>query len=115
LAEAAVAAHDSDHKRQQALAEQAEGKARSSGARLLLARAQLVKGWALEDQSQFHRAKESYSLARQIFEQAGDRAGTATALNNIGLVLQKQGKLDEAREKLEQTRDYFREIGDEID
>jgi tetratricopeptide (TPR) repeat protein len=113
LAEAAVAAHNSDHKRQQALAEHAEAKARYSGACLLLARAQLVKGSALEDQSLFRGANESYSLARQIFEQAGDRAGTTTALNNIGLILQKQGKLDEAREKLEQTRDYFREIGDE--
>ncbi len=113
LAEALVAAHNSDYKRQQTLAEHAESKARSSGARLLLARAQLVKGRALEDQSQFQPAREAYSVARQIFEQAGDLEGTAKALNDIGVVLQKQGNLVEAREKLEQARDYFREIGDE--
>jgi tetratricopeptide (TPR) repeat protein len=73
----------------------------------------LVKGWALEGQSQFQPAREAYSIARQIFEQAADLEGTAKALNDIGVVLQKQGNLVEAREKLEQARDYFREIGDE--
>jgi DNA-binding winged helix-turn-helix (wHTH) protein/tetratricopeptide (TPR) repeat protein len=113
LAEALVAAHNADYKRQQALAESAEIKAQSSGTRLLLARAQLVKGRALERQSQFQSAAEAYSIARQIFEQAADREGTARALNEIGVVLQKQGNLVEAREKFEQARDYFRAIGDE--
>lgn len=113
LAEAAVAAQNADYKRQQALAEQAAKKAQSSGARLLLARALLVKGWALDDQSQLKEAIEAYSTARQIFEEAGDRGRTATALNDIGIVLQKEGDLTGAREKLEQARDYFRLVGDE--
>jgi DNA-binding winged helix-turn-helix (wHTH) protein/tetratricopeptide (TPR) repeat protein/TolB-like protein len=113
LAEASVAARNADYKRQQALAEQAAKKARSSGARLLLARAQLVKGWALDDQSQLNEALEAYSAARQIFEEAGDRDGTATALNDLGIVLQKQGNLTGARAKLEQARDYFRQVADE--
>ena len=112
FAEALVAAHNSDYKRQQALAESAESKAQSSGARLLLARAQLVKGRALAGQSEFQSATEAYSAARQMFEQATDREGTARALNEIGVVLQKQGNLVEAREKFEQARDYFRAIGD---
>jgi len=113
LAEALVAALNSDYKRQQVLAEHAEGKAQSSGGRLLLARAQLVKGLALEHQSQFQPAMDAYSIARQIFEQAADLEGTAEALNGIGVILQKRGNLVEAREKLELARDYFREIGDE--
>lgn len=112
LAEAAIAARNADYKRQQALAENATSKAQSTGARLLLARAQLVKGWALDDQSQLQEAKEAYTSARQIFEQAGDRDGTATALNNLGIVLQKQGDLSGARQYLEQARDVFREVGD---
>jgi DNA-binding winged helix-turn-helix (wHTH) protein/tetratricopeptide (TPR) repeat protein/TolB-like protein len=112
LAEAEVAARNADYRRQQNLAEAAAKKAQSSGARLLLARAQLVRGWALDDQSQLKEAKEAYSLARQIFEEAGDRDGTATALNDLGIVLQKQGDLAGAKAKLEQARALFREVGD---
>ncbi len=113
LAEATVAARNSDYRRQQALAEQAARKAQSSGARLLLARAQLVKGWALDDQSQLKAAREAYSTARQIFEQVGDWDGTATALNDLGIVSQKEGDLSGAGQALEQARDYFRRVGDE--
>jgi eukaryotic-like serine/threonine-protein kinase len=113
LAEASVAARNADYRRQQALAEQAAAKAHSSGAHLLLARAQLVKGWALDDQAKLTEAIEAYSTAGQIFEEAGDRHGTATALNDLGIVLQKEGDLTGAREKLEQARDYFRQVGDE--
>ena len=113
LAEASVAARNGDYKRQQALAEQAAGKAKSSGARLLLARAQLVKGWALDDQSQLKGAKESYSAARQIFDEAGDGSGAATALNDLGIVLQKEGDLTGAEERLGQARDYFLRVGAE--
>jgi DNA-binding winged helix-turn-helix (wHTH) protein/tetratricopeptide (TPR) repeat protein len=113
LAEASVAARNGNYKRQQALAEQAARKARSSGARLLLARAQLVKGWALDDQSQLKEAKEAYSAARQIFDEAGDGHGAATALNDLGVVLQKEGDLAGAEERLGQARDYFLQVGAE--
>jgi len=113
LAEASVAAQNADYKRQQSLAEQAAKKAQSSGARLLLARALLVKGWALDDQSKLKEAVEAYSTAQQIFDDTGDRHGTANALNDLGIVLQKEGALAGAREKLEQARDYFRQVGDE--
>jgi eukaryotic-like serine/threonine-protein kinase len=113
LAEASVAAQNADYKRQLALAEQAVRKAESSGARLLLARANLVKGWALDDQSLLQEALEAYSAARQIYEAAGDRDGSATALNDLGIVLQKQGDLAGAREKLEEALADFRQVGDE--
>jgi eukaryotic-like serine/threonine-protein kinase len=113
LAEASVAARNGDYKRQQALADQAARKATSSGARLLLARAQLVKGWAFDDQSQLKEAKEAYSAARQIFDEAGDGHGAATALNDLGIVLQKEGDLAGAEERLGQARDYFLQVGAE--
>ncbi len=113
LAEASVAARNGDYKREQALAEQAAGKAKSSGARLLLARAQLVKGWALDDQSQLKEAKEAYAAARQIFDEAGDGSGAATALNDLGIVLQKEGDLAGAEQRLGQARDYFLRVGAE--
>jgi DNA-binding winged helix-turn-helix (wHTH) protein/tetratricopeptide (TPR) repeat protein len=113
LAEASVAARNADYKRQLALAEQAAKKAQSSGSRLLLARALLVKGWALDDQALLKEAMDAYAAARQIFEAADDRDGMATALNDLGIVLQKQGDLVGARKKLEQALADFRQVGDE--
>src|SRR6202165_2103370 len=113
LTEASIAARSADYKRQQTLAEQAAAKAQASGTRLLLARAKLVQGWALDDQSRLKEAAEAYSTAQQIYEQAGDRDGTATALNDLGIVLQKQGDLAGARAKLEEAKADFRQIGDE--
>src|SRR5882762_9181369 len=99
LAEALVAAHNSDYKRQQALAESAEIKAQSSGTRLLLARAQLLKGRALAGQSEFQSATEAYSAARQMFEQAreyfraiGDADGLDTVVTNLGEVYRRTGQ-----------------------
>jgi len=113
LTEASIAARAGDYKRQQVLAQQAAAKAQSSGTRLLLARAKLVEGWALDDQSLLNEAAQAYSTARQIYDQAGDPDGTATALNDLGIVLQKQGDLAGAKTKLEQARAGFRQIGDE--
>jgi DNA-binding winged helix-turn-helix (wHTH) protein/tetratricopeptide (TPR) repeat protein len=113
LTEASIAARRADYKRQQMLAEQAAAKAQSSGARLLLARAKLVQGWALDDQSHLKQAAEADSTAQQIYEQAGDRDGTATALNDLGIVIRKQGDLAGARTKFEESTADFRQIGDE--
>ena len=113
LTEAAIAARGADYKRQQTLAEQAAAKAQSSGALLLLARAKLVQGWAFDDQSHLKEATQAYSTAQRIYEQAGDRDGTATARNDLGIVQQKQGDLAGAGATLEEARTEFREIGDE--
>lgn len=113
LAEAAAAAKSGDYRQQQALAERAAKKAESSGARLLLARAKLVQGWALDDQSRLKEAGAAYSTAQKIFEQTGSEDGTATALNDLGIVLQKQGDLAGAIAKLEDARRAFLQIGDE--
>jgi tetratricopeptide (TPR) repeat protein len=113
LAEGSLAALKSDYKRQRELARQAAAKARNSGARLLLARARLVEGWALDDQSQFPEAIAAFSAAEDLFRDAGDRNGMATAFNDLGIVLQKQGDLAGAREKLSEARAGFEHIGDE--
>jgi DNA-binding winged helix-turn-helix (wHTH) protein/tetratricopeptide (TPR) repeat protein len=113
LAEASVAARNGDNKRREVLADQAARKARSSGSRLLLARAYLAKGWALDDQSRFKEAKEAYTAARRIFDEAGDGSGAATALNGLGIVLQKEGDLSGAEQTLSLARDYFLKVGAE--
>ena len=113
LAEAALAARNADYKREQQLAQQAAAKSQQMGARLLLARAKLVEGWALDDQSQLKEALEAYSTAQQIFADAGDLDGVATALNDIGIVLQKQDNLSAAHDKLQRAQEIFRQVGDQ--
>lgn len=113
LAEASLMAKNSDFKRQEALAERAATKAERLGARLLLARARLVQGWALDDQSQFPDALQAYQTAEEISRTADDRDGRATALNDIAIVLQKTGDLRGARFRQEQALADFRQVGDE--
>jgi tetratricopeptide (TPR) repeat protein len=113
LVEAAVAATQSDYKRQLQLAKQASAKAEASGARLLQARARLIEGWALDDLSQLKDSLAAYESARQIFSAAGDQDGIATTLNNIAIVLQKQGNLDGARQALERAQAQFRRVGNQ--
>jgi eukaryotic-like serine/threonine-protein kinase len=113
LAEAAIAASRGDYRQQQQLAEEAGAKARSTGAHLLLARARLVKGWALDDQSRLGEAKEAYFAAKQVYDDVGDGKGTATALNDIGIVLQKEGDLGGAEQSLMRAGKYFSQIGDQ--
>ncbi len=114
LTEASIAARNKDYPRQQVLAENAVEKARSSGARLLMARAHLLTGAALHHQSKLSEATKSYSAARLIFEEAGDRDGSATALTQLGIVLSESGDLVGSRDRLEKAREYFRQIGNEI-
>jgi DNA-binding winged helix-turn-helix (wHTH) protein/TolB-like protein len=84
LAEASIAARDGDYKRQQALAEQAAAKAQSNDAPLLLARAELVQGRALERQARRKEAAQAYLKAQQIFAKSGEPVGTANALDHLG-------------------------------
>ena len=113
LSEASILQRIGGYKQQQLLAEQAAAKAKSSGANLLFARAQIVKGQALDYQSHFVDARNAYSEAKQIFDSAGDRDASATALNDIGIILQKQGDLAGAADNFAKAREYFRQIGDE--
>ncbi len=113
LLEALIASHNSDFKTQQELARKAAKKAEKAGSRLLLARAKLTEGWALDDQTQVDGALQAYREAQSIFVASGDDDATATVLDDIGIVLEKQGKLQEARDNLEQAQKLFRHIGDE--
>jgi tetratricopeptide (TPR) repeat protein len=112
LAEASVAQRNGDYKRQQVLSEDATRKAQSSGARLLLAQGHLVRAVALKAQSQLQEATHSCLAALEIFQAASDREGAAVALSDLGLILQQQGDLNGARQRLELASDYFRQVGD---
>jgi eukaryotic-like serine/threonine-protein kinase len=89
LAEASVVAQRGAYDRQLALAESAAQKALASGARSLLGSAKMEEGRALKSQSRVKEAIDAYREAQQIFQDAGDRAATAIALNESAMLFQK--------------------------
>lgn len=113
LAEASIAKRQGNVDRQKELARSAEQKAQKRGFQLLFARAKLLEGAAIDAQAQWPEAIHAYQDARSIFEHAGNPDGAATALNDIAIVLERQGDMAGARETLQAARREFEEIGDE--
>ncbi|MGA2689223.1 MAG: tetratricopeptide repeat protein [Candidatus Korobacteraceae bacterium] len=113
LADARIAGELADYKREQTFADSAAGKAATTGARLLLARAKLTGGYASNVLGNLSGAIEAYSVARRIFAQSGDVERSALALMQIGGVLAKRGDVTGARHNIEQALNVFREHGDE--
>jgi eukaryotic-like serine/threonine-protein kinase len=102
-----------DFKKQQFLASRAAKKARSSGARLLVARARLLEATALQNMGEIDKALAAIDEARALNETAGDRRGRAVALEQLNDVLYRKGDFDGARNILEKALATYRELGDE--
>jgi len=91
LMEAIAAASISDYRQQQQAAMEAEVKARKSGAKLLMAYAELQVGSALRSFGNLPQALQLWRQARETFRLAGDRRGIATTLNAEGALLWQTG------------------------
>jgi tetratricopeptide (TPR) repeat protein len=115
LAEAEAAKALTDFSRQQRVAAQAATKARASGARLLYAQARLLEGMALVDLgAAFDAARAALDEARSIFQEAGDRAGVARAVNAISVGFQAtRGDREGAKRAFEEALRVCRTIGDQ--
>jgi DNA-binding winged helix-turn-helix (wHTH) protein/tetratricopeptide (TPR) repeat protein len=113
LAEAVTVGVLGDYARERVLAETAARKAETVGARLLLARAKEVEGWAFDDLGELEEAKLSYVVAQRMFTESGDVDESALVSMNTGLVLVKQGNLTEAKNKIEHAVSVFRKRGDQ--
>ncbi len=113
LVQALVASRTGDYKRQQELARSAAKAAEASGSKLLFARAKMIEGWALDDQAQLDNSLQAYRVAQSVFEAGEDIDSTATVLDDIGIVLQKQGNLKAARDNMEEAQKRFRQVGDQ--
>ena len=114
LAEASTVDELSAFKREQELAERATQKAEKVGARLLMARAKLIEGRALDNLGNFTSALEAYAVAQRIFTEAGDLDPSAVALMNSGIVLVEKGDPAGGESKIARARDVFRKQGDQL-
>ena len=60
----------------------------------------------------YDTAHDRYQQALTIFENLGDRAGTATTHHNLGILAQRRGDYDTARKLYEQSLHIEEELGD---
>jgi len=113
LAEAEAARSTSDFERQLRSATAAATAAERRGARLLLARARVLRGLALRHLGRIDEARQAYAEARGIYIDLGDRGGDATAANGLAVLEHAQGNGELARELYLESLATSREIGDE--
>lgn len=113
IAEGQAARALADFKREQAAAETALGKGEALGAKLLVARAADLQGYAVFKLGKPDTAIALYERAKEIYAAAGDRNGVATELNLIAVVHWDQGDLDNAEKLFEESAVISRETGDQ--
>jgi serine/threonine protein kinase/tetratricopeptide (TPR) repeat protein len=100
---------------QQTAAAAAVNRARTLGAKLLLARALNQTARSLEKQGKLGEAVSAAEESIQISTAAGERSETAKALTIIGIVRFDQGNFSEAAKVYQQALDIQRETGSERD
>ena len=91
----------------------AEAKARSTGARLVVADALERQGAGLRYLGDFARADASFKEAQRIYAAAGDRLGAAGAVLGLGIDAYHRGDLNAARVTYQQALATYRELGAE--
>jgi tetratricopeptide (TPR) repeat protein len=114
ISEASAAQAQGDAKRQAQAALLAMQAAERRGAPLLVARAALSRGYALEVLEDRQAAMETNERARLLYQQAGDRRGVARALINIGGLLHDEGESARAEKSLRTALSISRELGTHI-
>ncbi len=112
MQEADAAAALADFPRELAALQRARASAEQSGAQGLLARARLLEGRSHFNQGQPGPAVESLEAAQRLFQEVGDRAGAASALNSLGTLLADQQDLARAVRMYEESLKTSEEIGD---
>jgi serine/threonine protein kinase/tetratricopeptide (TPR) repeat protein len=112
LAESEAFAGLGDFPHQLAALQRALQHAEQAGAKLFVARARLFEGRCYFNQGEPQKAERSLDTARQLFLDAGDRAGAASALNNLGSVLADQQDITRAQRMYEQSLATSEEIGE---
>jgi len=111
IAEADVAAGLGDFKREQAVAETVERRARAAFANLLLAEVLRNDAWASERLGQYDRSVAASREAQSLYTLAGDRSGAASAQLFAGDVMYDKGDYSGALQQFEQGLAGFRAVG----
>jgi predicted ATPase len=81
---------------------------------LLRARALRDYGGCFDVAGDAHRAEDAYRQSRDLFREAGDESGAATANFRLGVVASLAGENDRARRLWEESLETWRRLGDTI-
>lgn len=111
LVEAQSAEIVGDSKRAAAANERAAQKAQAMGAMLLYAQARNGEGWNYRVLGDYPRAIVLLKEAEQIYHQAGDRAGEARAIGNLGVTWTDEGNTQQGMQAFAQSLAIDRAIG----
>jgi len=112
LAEASAAGALGDFRRQADAAAHAAARAGERGAKLLVAEAEVGRGWALRNLGRLPEARAAIEHATAIYQAAGDRAGAASADAALGGILYDLGMLPEAQDAYGRSLEASRQSGD---
>nr|MDQ3280856.1 protein kinase [Acidobacteriota bacterium] len=113
LVEADTANSLPDYPRELAAAERARVRGEALGARLIVARAHMNRGFALRQTAKSADALAAIRQAREIFRAAGDDAATARAATNAALILADMGELKEAEREYATALEIQRTLGNQ--
>jgi tetratricopeptide (TPR) repeat protein/tRNA A-37 threonylcarbamoyl transferase component Bud32/TolB-like protein len=113
LTEAAAADPLSDFKRMEAAAVRAASAGERQGAKLLIAGAKLRQGTAALRQGRSEAAVTLFEQARRAYDEAGDRAGVARSLNNIGAAISDGPGTPRIRATYEEGLAIARAVGEQ--
>jgi len=111
LAEASAAEALGDAKRQEQAARASIKEAQRRGARLLVARASIALGGALQKLGNPAGAVEANETARRLAVEADDRRGVARALIQLAVLARRAGDLQRAEDELKTALEIARNIG----
>jgi serine/threonine protein kinase/tetratricopeptide (TPR) repeat protein len=113
LAEAEAAEASGDFKHELSAAMAGLGRARATGARLLIARALRDEAYAYENLGSFKEASAATDEALATYTSTGNHGNAAAMLEGRGRILFKQGDLTSAERQYEEALAVYRENGDE--
>jgi tetratricopeptide (TPR) repeat protein len=113
LLEASIAQSVSDFRRQRDAAGRAASAAQAVDARLVVAAARDLEGWALYKLGETEPAKAALRAAERAFGAAGDQASRARSLASLALIAREQGDLAQARRGHEEALRTFRSTGNQ--
>src|ERR1035438_8181681 len=113
ITDAKIAGELGDYQREQILANRAASKAQITGARLLVARAKLIGGYASAVLGDLAGARDAYAVAQRMFAESRDVDRSAVASMNLGGLLAAQGDITGAKHDIEQALNVFRKQGDQ--
>jgi len=111
LAEAQVAEHDNDYKRECYLAQRAEKTARSNGCLYQVGHAELSQAWALDSLSRPATAEPKALDAKSVLNGIGDQGGVGHAWKLLGDVYGDEGRLEMANSAYQNAETIFHKIG----